>query len=64
MMIREKGFLGEAYDRAVKLLESLNRVTVYGGLDKSEMRIVRLALACLRELLEVLGDKHGRRCFA
>ena len=63
-MIREKDFLGETYDRAVKLLESLNRVTVYGELDKSEMRIVRLALACLRELLEVLGDRRGGRCFA
>jgi len=63
-MTHEKNFLGDAYDKAVKLLESLNRVTVYGELDKSEMRIVRLALACLRELLEVLGDRHGRRCFA
>ena len=63
-MTHEKNFLGDAYDKAVKLLESLNRVTVYGGLDKSEMRIVRLALACLRELLEVLGDKHDRRRFA
>jgi len=57
-MIREKGFLGEAYDRAVKLLESLNRVTVYGELDRSEIRIVRLALACLRELLEILGERR------